>query len=718
MSAAAISPRRMARAGWDLLALLLLAVAALVGWMLLSDYRQESVRAERELDAMASVVETNIVAEIQATASVLHHLASMLSAESGDRTMLAHQFEHMDTLSEAQVGIRTLLILDAEGAVIASSRHELLGRNFAERAYFRSARDLGADRLHLSTPFRTVLGVWGMNLVLPLRSARGEFLGTVSATLDGQYFQTLLESVRYLPDVAASITHGGGLQFSLVPERSGAEGQHLDMAESLFSRHLASGRQASLLSGLSYSTGQERMMALRTIRPSSVELDNGLVVSVSRELQAIYAPWRERALNTLALLLMFVVAAVAGNAMFQRRKLRDAAKLEQALGDLERRDKQFRAASDNARDAFVIIGGERGIVVWWNAAAERLFGYGAEEIVGHPLHDLVTPPELRAAAQRGLAQFAQSGTGVAIGHMLELTALRKNGETFPIELSLAGMQLDGTWYGVGLARDITARKQAEAEMQRKDHLLMQQARLAAMGEMIGNIAHQWRQPLNILGLVVQNLRYDFHEGRLATAELDAYVDKAMKAIGQMSATIDDFRDFFRPNRQAEDFSPRACIADCARLLEAGLQANRIELAVHGATETALHGYPGEFSRAILNILTNAKEALAAGPALPDRRIDIDLADSGDAVVVTIDDNAGGIAAEYMEKVFDPYFTTKEKGTGIGLYMTRIIVEQHLHGTIQVENTAVGARFTLRLPREAVAAPVPEGGQPSAGGGAE
>jgi PAS domain S-box-containing protein len=697
-----IAPVPMARESWIRLALLLAAAAILVGWMLLNDYRQEAERAGRELDAMAAVVETNLLGELEVTANILLQLQKGLAADPALRQRSAELSEHLALLADAQEGVRTLLVLDAQGMAIAASRPELRGASFAERAYFKEARRLAAGRLHLSIPFRTVLGVWGMNLVLPVVNARGEFLGAVAATLDQKYFQTLLESVRFQTDVVASIAHGDGVQFSVVPARPGAEGLNLAVPESLFSRHVASGRRASLLTGMSLASGQERMMALRTLRPSGRALDHPPVVSVSRELEAIYAPWRERVRHTLALFLAVVVAAVAANAVFQRRVRRDAEILAQALGDLERRDKQFRAASDNARDAFVIIGGERGIVVWWNAAAERMFGYREDEAVGHPLHDLVTPPAYRAVARQGLAHFAESGEGAAIGRILELSAQRKDGTSFPIELSLAGMQLDGKWYGVGLARDITARKQADAEMQRKDHLLMQQARLAAMGEMIGNIGHQWRQPLNILGLLVQNLRYDFHEGRLGADDLDAYVDKAMKAIGQMSATIDDFRNFFQPNRQAEDFNPQACIADCARLLEASLKANQIELRVQGAPELRMHGYPGELSRVLLNILTNAKEALAERKTLVERHIDVALTGDGDDVVVTIGDNAGGIAPEHMEKVFDPYFTTKEKGTGIGLYMARIVVEQRLHGSIHVENTVEGARFTLRLPRNTLA----------------
>ena len=230
----------------------------------------------------------------------------------------------------------------------------------------------------------------------------------------------------------------------------------------------------------------------------------------------------------------------------------------------------------------------------------------------------------------------------------------------------------------------------------QERMLTHQARHAAMGEMIGNIAHQWRQPLSALGLVVQNLRYDFKEGRLTEGDLDDYVAKALLAIEQMTTTIDDFRDFFKPSRQAENFSVVKAIEDALDLINASLSNNGIDASVSGAREVELIGSPNEFMHVMLNLIGNAKDVMLERKTSAGR-IEIDATATGSSVVVTVRDNAGGIAPENLDKIFDPYFTTKEGGTGIGLYMTRLIVEQYMHGTIEAENWREGALFRLTLP---------------------
>jgi signal transduction histidine kinase len=222
-----------------------------------------------------------------------------------------------------------------------------------------------------------------------------------------------------------------------------------------------------------------------------------------------------------------------------------------------------------------------------------------------------------------------------------------------------------------------------------------------MGEMIGNIAHQWRQPLSTLGLVIQNIHSDYHEGGLDAGELEKYVDTAKRAIQRMSCTIDDFRDFFRPSRVKEPFSVVQSIQETIRLLAAMLKNNGIEIALAGDQELVAYGHPNEFSQVILNFVVNAKDALVERK-VSKGRIDIELNTRDGSGAVTIRDNAGGIAEDQLEKIFDPYYTTKANGTGIGLHMNRTIIEQHMDGSISCGNLfeggkRVGAEFTITIP---------------------
>lgn len=231
----------------------------------------------------------------------------------------------------------------------------------------------------------------------------------------------------------------------------------------------------------------------------------------------------------------------------------------------------------------------------------------------------------------------------------------------------------------------------------KERLLMDQARHAAMGEMIGNIAHQWRQPLTALGLVIQNLSYDFKVGELSAQTLADYEAKGLRLVEKMTQTIDDFRDFFKPARAKERFNAVGMVRDAVAIMDAALKAHEISVSITGPDDAPMFGYPNEASQVVLNVVTNAKDALLERQ-VRNARIDIEVAAIGDDIEIVVCDNAGGIADEDLEKIFDPYFTTKETGTGIGLYMTRTIVEKHMGGTIRCENVDEGARFVIRVPQ--------------------
>lgn len=232
----------------------------------------------------------------------------------------------------------------------------------------------------------------------------------------------------------------------------------------------------------------------------------------------------------------------------------------------------------------------------------------------------------------------------------------------------------------------------------KERMLIQQGRNAAMGEMIGNIAHQWRQPLSTLGLVVQNIYSDFQEDALTESVLKKYVETAKQAIGRMSCTIDDFRDFFSPNRVKECFSIYQSIYGAIQLLDAMLKNNGIAIQLTGNQSLKTIGHANEFAQVMLNFLTNAKDSLVERKVLQGR-IDIALTERDGWGVVTIRDNAGGIESDDLERIFDPYFTTKANGTGIGLYINKTIIEKHMSGSIVCRNMPDGAEFTITIPLE-------------------
>ncbi len=235
-----------------------------------------------------------------------------------------------------------------------------------------------------------------------------------------------------------------------------------------------------------------------------------------------------------------------------------------------------------------------------------------------------------------------------------------------------------------------------ARNMKQERLLIQQARLAAMGEMIGNIAHQWRQPLNALGLIIQNLRYDFRDGLLTGNLMDDTAKQAMQMIQGMSRTIDDFRNFFSPNREKSAFDPRHSVENALAILSASFEHSHIAVTLDAGETAAAYGYPNEFSQVLLNILGNARDAIQEN-AVENGAIHITIRRIEGMVGVTIRDNGGGVPAGVLPKIFDPYFTTKERGTGIGLYMSKMIVESNMGGRIEARNVEGGAEFTVICP---------------------
>lgn len=235
-----------------------------------------------------------------------------------------------------------------------------------------------------------------------------------------------------------------------------------------------------------------------------------------------------------------------------------------------------------------------------------------------------------------------------------------------------------------------------AKNREKDHMLIQQSRLAAVGEMIGNIAHQWRQPINTLTLLLANIKdaYEFNE--LDKDSLDRMVKEGQMIIQRMSTTIDDFRNFFRPNKEKICFSVNEVVADVLRILEAAFQNSGIAIFMNGDENVMAYGYRNEYSQVLINVLVNAKDALqerkVAGGCV---HITISCRDT--LSEVDVEDNAGGIPSDVLPKIFDPYFTTKEKGTGIGLYMSKMIIENNMGGRIAACNTGDGAQLSIVVP---------------------
>ena len=232
----------------------------------------------------------------------------------------------------------------------------------------------------------------------------------------------------------------------------------------------------------------------------------------------------------------------------------------------------------------------------------------------------------------------------------------------------------------------------------KDKIMIQQSRLAALGEMIEQIAHQWRQPLNTLALINQNLYFKFQLQEFTPQTFDEAHKKIDESLQYMSQTIDDFRNFYTNTAEAETYTLEEVVNSSISLSEAMINYAKIKVNIESYADSYVHNIKNELVQVCMNILKNAHDALIQNRE-EGRRIDIKIYPQENEVCLSIEDNAGGIDKEIIDKVFDPYFTTKKdtNGTGIGLYMSKSIVQDHLSGTITIVNSTEGARFIITLP---------------------
>ena len=237
-------------------------------------------------------------------------------------------------------------------------------------------------------------------------------------------------------------------------------------------------------------------------------------------------------------------------------------------------------------------------------------------------------------------------------------------------------------------------KQKVIEQQK---IIIQQEKMVSMGEMVGNIAHQWRQPLNALGSLITNLHIKYDSNTINQEFYERFFDKSDFLIQKMSETIEDFSNFFKPDKDIQRFGVNKTINESIKFFRDTIYTDDINFEFESLNEVEISNYKNELVQVIMNIFRNSYDAYIENDN-KEKPMSIKSYLDRDMVYIIIEDKAGGIPKDKINRVFEPYYTTKHKseGTGIGLYMSKMIIENSMHGSIKINNTKDGVCTTISL----------------------
>ena len=384
---------------------------------------------------------------------------------------------------------------------------------------------------------------------------------------------------------------------------------------------------------------------------------------------------------------------------------KDISDKKKALRDLVASEDRYRTIASTAQDAIILMD-DHGRIVYWNPAAERIFGYGEGEVLGGDLHELLIPTRFAPEFKKGLARFWASGEGNAIGKVLEMTAVRKGGEEFPVELAISALPQEEGWWAVGIVRDISERVREKTEMEALQAQLRHSQKMEAIGTLAGGIAHDFNNILAAIMGYTELALLEVKEGSLRDTLIEV-----RRASGRAKDLVAHILAFSRQGEMARtSVNVAPIVKETLKMLRASLPTT-IEIKQTMEQDIGkILADPTQIHQVLMNLCTNAAHAMReAGGVLEIGLSQVHLDEEpvlrtfalapGNYLRLTVRDTGLGIDSRIIDRIFDPFFTTKTRGegTGLGLSVVHGIVISH-GGAIEVQSLpGQGTSFALYFP---------------------
>ena len=359
----------------------------------------------------------------------------------------------------------------------------------------------------------------------------------------------------------------------------------------------------------------------------------------------------------------------------------------------EKELKQAYTVFENAHDGIIITDANANIINV-NKAFERNTGYFLVDVKGKN-------PKLLKSDIQDVDFYKNMWKEINLSSYWEgeIINKRKDGKLYVERLKISTVYNEEKKLinYIALFSDITLQKEQQKLIKENEKILYQQSKMAAMGEMIGNIAHQWRQPLSVISVSASGIKLYQEEGLYSKEDSKDFIEAILNSTKYLSDTIDDFRNFYKEDLEKINFEVKKSIDKTINLLKTEFIKEDISVIYLGEPNIFIHGIENQFLQVTMNILNNAKDALIE-KEIKNRHIFIDVYEENAKTYIEIQDNAGGVNEDIIEHVFEPYFTTKHKflGTGIGLYMSEEIVTKQLNGKLFVYNKSINYKDTVHF----------------------